>query len=121
MNAVETVYRAMGWRPALWNGRYWHEPGAPEEAVAYPLPDPLADTPEGWWEFGQILGWAEEWATGKHYRLDWALGWEPFEGKERRTWYATITHLNTIIANTSASDFRTAVLSALAEAVGGQG
>ena len=65
MNAVETVYRAMGWRPALWNGRYWHEPGAPEEAVAYPLPDPLADTPEGWWEFGQILEWAE-----------WSVQWD---------------------------------------------
>ena len=23
-------------------------------------PDPLADTPEGWWEFGQILRWAHE-------------------------------------------------------------
>ena len=40
-------------------------------------PDPLADTPEGWYEFGQIIKWAHEkgWAfvleiAAHHYCAD---------------------------------------------------
>lgn len=81
MNATETVQRARG---QVWCGcgdgqgncysRRWldypttglatihvvtEKCGVAHEPPWEPYPDPLADTPEGWWEFGQILEWAE--------------------------------------------------------------
>lgn len=66
---VTTVQRARGWRECehhdgcgVWQFGVIERRG---------LPDPLADTPEGWWEFGQILRWAHE----KGWRLNLIHGY----------------------------------------------
>lgn len=124
---VTTIQRARGWR---WfgarddsqscigrrffttaperNWRYSHEVsvacGDAHEPPWAISPDPLADTPEGWWEFGQIIKWAHEkgWAfvleiAVHHYCavVNGAAGW----------------------MGNGYGDFRTAIIAALAEAV----
>lgn len=59
MNDVETIQGARGWRECSEHNGFWLSPQDNPTCV-HPLPDPLADTPEGWWEFGQILRWAEQ-------------------------------------------------------------
>lgn len=126
MNDTETIQRARGWRwygasdGKMCVGRRWFSPvsggefGSIHEVLAScgdahdpPWPvarDPLADTPEGWWEFGQIIKWAHE--------KDWAFVLE------------IAVHHYCAVVNGAAGwmgngygDFRTAIIAALAEAV----
>lgn len=64
MNDIETIQKARGWRECSEHEGFWLRPGGAKRCER-PLPDPLADTPEGWFEFGQIITWA----TGKKWSL----------------------------------------------------
>ena len=103
MNDIETIQRERGWRRCPDGCMYWVlTDHASKHQLS--LPDPLADTPEGWWEFGQIIKWAHEkgWAfvleiAAHHYCavVNGAAGW----------------------MGNGYGDFRTAIIAALAEAV----
>lgn len=67
MNATETVRKAMG-REACACGTNYQTGNLIHGDTHYHGPDPLADTPEGWWEFGQIMEWARE--QGWRWELD---------------------------------------------------
>lgn len=58
MNATETVRKARGAVPCACGTNY-QTGNLIYGDTHYHGPDPLADTPEGWWEFGQILEWAQ--------------------------------------------------------------
>ena len=58
---VETIQRERGWHRDFCCSEPdcdWKDMWRNGDSIGL-LPDPLADTPEGWWEFGQILKWAD--------------------------------------------------------------
>ena len=69
------------------------------------LPDPLADTPEGWWEFGQILKWAHK------------QGWQFELGHFAGNYEAAVWNHPYQIGRATHTDFRAAIIAALAAAV----
>ena len=106
MNDVETIQRERGWRECERHNDCgeWHRGRASKGG----LPDPLADTPEGWWEFGQILKWAQSYFPG-------------------HSWYQitttkSITEVEVVVDGLSVTlkrdaDFREACIAALAAAI----
>lgn len=115
MSDVETVQRERGWRECEYEDG-WHSPKiAPCEQRklstwclqgSWPfLPDPLADTPDGWWEFGQTLKWAHE--------KGWVWAAEPYIGGDHQVdVFGDDEHIGY-----GYGDFRTSIIAALAEAV----
>ena len=67
-NDVETIQGARGWRECPEHNGFWLSPQDNHTCV-HPLPNPLTDTPEGAWEFVQILKWAE--AKGRALAVGW--------------------------------------------------
>ena len=82
------------------------------------LADPLADTPEGWWEFGQIIEWAENQRLRSPY-LPWRFDLMHYgDGHySSRVWLVGNRYTSPPLAEAASSDFRTAIIAALAEAV----
>lgn len=68
MNDIETIQKARGWRECPEHNGFWLSPQDNHTCV-HPLPNPLTDTPEGAWEFVQILKWAE--AKGRALAVGW--------------------------------------------------
>lgn len=89
-NDVETIQRARGWRESVWPF----------------LPDPLADNPEDWWEFGQILNWAH--AKGWRLEIDHHAG-----DYQVSVW--VVDHWGSL--SEGHPDFRAAIVAAIAAAV----
>lgn len=106
MNDVETIQRERGWHRDFCCSEPdcdWKDMWRNGDSIGL-LPDPLADTSEGWLEFGQIIKWAHEkgWAfvleiAAHHYcaMVNSAAGW----------------------MGNGYGDFRTAIIAALAAAV----
>ncbi len=82
------------------------------------LPDPLADTPEGWYEFGQILKWIEDKRHTKPY-LPWAFEIKYYgeNSYSAAFWLVGNRYTAVATAEASGSDPRGAVIAALAAAV----
>lgn len=110
MNDIETIQRARGWRECPDHNGFWLSPHDPNRCT-HALPDPLADTSEGWWEFGQILRWAHEPA--------WRLAVEPYHDGTYGASVFRWTDLGGLrrIAEVEHPDFRAAIVAALAAAV----
>ena len=112
MNDTEIIQRERGWREgrALAGRDYWTRP--PFGIHQLNLPDPLADTPEGWYEFGQFLKWAHE--MGWRFEIDsYGNGEYVAAVVERAAGFGWIG----FVEGPMRPDFRTAIIAALAAAV----
>ena len=112
MNDIETIQKARGWRECSEHEGFWLRPGEAKRCE-HPLPDPLADTPEGWFEFGQIIMWAHE--------SGWRLNLEHYT-TGKREYVSCIWSIpeSTLIGESKTDgypDFREAIIGAIAEAV----
>lgn len=119
-NDVTTIQRARGWRECEYEDENWHQPETAlcvlevyeegESCCRYgwyaPYPDPLADTPEGWCEFGQILKWAHE--KGWRFEMDHHAG-----NYQVSVW--VVDHWGSL--SEGHHDFRASIVEVLAEAV----
>lgn len=105
MNDVETIQRARGWRECSEHNGFWLSPQDNHTCV-HPLPNPLTDTPDGWWEFEQILKWAHD------------KGWElALELLPRGPYHADVYTKDRLWLGLGRGDFRAAIVAALAAAV----
>ena len=116
MNDVETIQRERGWRecgfPAGRN--YWTSPitGIHQRY----LPDPLADTSEGWWEFGQIAAWRDKWCTERG--AFWSLiSCVLLDDEQSWGYEMVIFMLGETTYSAKHADERAAIIAALAAAV----
>lgn len=99
MNDTEIIQRERGWR--------WYGPVAR---------DPLADTPEGWYEFGQILKWADKWCTERD--AFWDLTSSVLLDDEETWGYEMVIFMrDETTYSAKHADERTARIAALAAAV----
>lgn len=107
MNDIETIQKARGWREcdSPIDCDYWVLPDANKHQLK--LPDPLADTPEGWWEFGQIITWAMD-------EKRWNLSVEPYRDV---AYQADIYKDDGLWLGVDYGSFREAIIGAIAEAV----
>ena len=116
---VETIQRERGWIKIQEYCGCWVKQGTEHHFGSHHLwlPDPLADTPEGWWEFGQILKWAEDQRLRSPY-LPWLFDLVHYgDGHySSRIWLVGNRYTSPPTAEAS-GDFRTAIIAALAEAV----
>lgn len=80
------------------------------------LPDPLADTPEGWWEFGQIAAWRDKWCTERG--AFWSLTSCVLLDDEQSWGYEMVIFmLGETTYSAKHADERAAIIAALAAAV----
>lgn len=119
-NDVTTIQRARGWRECEYEDSHSHQPETGpcalevyedgESGCRYgwdaPYPDPLSDTPGGWWEFEQILKWAHE------------KGWElALELLPRGPYHADVYTKDRLWLGLGRGEFRAAIVGAIAAAV----
>lgn len=113
MNDIETIQRERGWRECERHNDCgeWHRGRASKGG----LPDPLADTPEGWWEFGQIIKWAEEWAANNGAQIHIV---NALYANDPHEWHVNVTDVAGIEhGGHGVGDFRAAFIAALAAAI----
>ena len=105
MSDVETVQRERGWQRCPDGCMYWVLVTDHLDKHHESIPNPLADTPDGWWEFGQTLKWAHE--------KGWVWAAEPYIGGDHQVdVFGDDEHIGY-----GYGDFRTSIIAALAEAV----
>lgn len=125
MNATETVRKGQRWEPCGSSGcGWWSRRDAEGNEVEHrPLDDPLADTPEGWWEFGQYTKWRDALLRERGWFLE--RKYAPGHRVSAKEYHHRVTvvggHGRELLATAEHADERTAEIEALAEAVGGQG